>query len=80
MELSMKKYAKLASLGAAAVAMGCLGLFALIAWVATPTMTGGIDGAHAMISYIGVGVPMAAIVAAHLAYARILARYAKEQR
>lgn len=78
MDIDMKKYAKLASLGAMAVAAGCVGLYALLAWVSTPTPTGGIDGVHAMIAYIGIAIPIAAIVAVHVAYSRQLAGYAKE--
>ncbi len=78
MDIDMKKYAKLASLGAMAVAGGCLALYGLIAWASTPTATGGIDGPHAAIAYIGAAIPIAAIVAVHVAYARQLAAYAKE--
>ena len=68
-----------ASLGAMGVAGGVVALFALLAWVSTPTPGGGIDGDHAMIAYIGVAIPLLAIAAVHVVYARQLARYAKEQ-
>lgn len=79
MDIDLKKYGKLASLGAFGVAAGCVALFALLAWVATPTATGGIDGVHATIAYIGVAVPLAAIIAVHVVYARQLAKYAKSE-
>lgn len=75
----MKKYARLASLGAFGVAGGCVAMYAFLAWGSTPSPTGGIDGVHAMIAYIGIAVPLLAIAAAHLVYARQLANYAKEQ-
>ena len=78
MDIDMNKYAKLASLGALAVAVVCVGLYALLAWVSTPTATGGIDGVHAMIAYLGIAVPIAAIVAVHVTYARVLSNYAKD--
>ncbi len=80
MDIDMKKYGKLASLGAMGVAAGCVALYALIAWAATPSPTGGIDRVHAMIAYIGVAIPVGAILAVHVAYARILAAYAKDNR
>lgn len=74
----MKKYAKLASLGALAVAGGAAALYALIAWGATPTPTGGIDGPHSTIAYIGAAIPVAAIIAVHVTYARVLSAYARK--
>lgn len=79
MDIDMKKYGKVASLGALAVAGGCVALFALVAWVATPSPTGGMDGAHAAIAYLGVAIPLAAIIAVHVVYARQLAHYAKSE-
>lgn len=78
MDFDMKNHAALASRGALAVAGALVALYALVVWVAMPTATGGMDGAHAAITYIGVGIPIAAIIAVHVAYARQLAAYAKE--
>lgn len=75
----MKKYAKLASLGALAVAAGTVGLFALIAWVSTPSPEGGMDWVHATLAYVGAAIPLAAIAAVHVVYARQLARHAREE-
>ena len=79
MALDMKKYARLASLGALGVSAGALALFGVIAWGSTPTPSGGINGTHAMLAYIGAGVPFAAIIAVHLVYSRQLSRYAKDK-
>ena len=79
MDIDMKKHAKVASLGALTVAGGCVALFALIAWGSTPSPTGGIDGIHATLAYIGAAIPIAAIVAVHLVYARQLANYGKSE-
>ncbi|MCC6929794.1 MAG: hypothetical protein IT359_12510 [Gemmatimonadaceae bacterium] len=78
MEIDMKKYARLGSLGALAVAGACVALFAFLAWVSSPTPTGGIDSVQAMIAYLGMAIPIGAIIAVHVTYARILARYAKD--
>lgn len=78
MDIDMKKYAKLASLGALAVAAACVGLYGLLAWVSTPTPTGGIDSVHATIAYIGIAIPIGAIIAVHVTYSRVLANYARD--
>ncbi len=74
----MKKYGKLASLGALGVAGACVALYAFIAWGSSPTATGGIDQVHAMLTYIAAAIPIGAIAAVHITYARILAAYAKD--
>ena len=78
MELTLKKYARLAALGALAVAAGATGLYLLIAWVATPTLGGGIDSTHAVLTWISVAIPISLIVAVHIVYARVLSRYASD--
>ncbi|MEO7963293.1 MAG: hypothetical protein ABIT38_05215 [Gemmatimonadaceae bacterium] len=80
MDIDMKKYAKPASFGALLVAGGVVALYALIAWGSTPAKTGGIDGVHALIAYVGAAVPLLAIAAVHVVYARQLAAYAKRNR
>jgi hypothetical protein len=69
---SVRKYAKLAALGAIGVGFGVLALYALIAFGSRPTPTGGIDATHATIAWIGALIPALGIIAAHLAYAKIL--------
>jgi hypothetical protein len=70
--MSVRKYAKLAALGAVGVALGAFALYALIAYGGRPTPTGGIDRTHAVLTWIAAFIPIAAIAAAHLAYAKIL--------
>jgi hypothetical protein len=69
---SVRKYAKLAALGAVGVGFGVLGLYALIAFGSRTTSTGGIDSTHATLAWISAAIPVLGIVAAHLAYAKIL--------
>ena len=75
-DISVRKYAKLAALGAVGVAVAVFGLSALIAYGSRHTTIGGItqgiDTTEATLALIGVAVPAAAIIAAHLAYAKIL--------
>ena len=78
MNLTLKPYARLAAMGAVAVSAGALGLYLLISFVSRPTATGGIDSTHAVLTWISLAVPIAALIAAHLVYARILLRYSKE--
>jgi hypothetical protein len=70
--MSVRRYAKLAALGAVGVSLGVLGLYALIAFGSRPTATGGIDSVHATLTWISAAIPAAALIAAHLAYAKIL--------
>jgi hypothetical protein len=69
---TVREFARLAALGAVGVSLGVLGLYALIAFGAAPTPAGGIDRTNAVLAWISAAVPAAAIVAAHLAYARVL--------
>lgn len=70
--MSVRKYAKLAALGAIGVSVGVLGLYALIAFGSRPTPDGGIDTTHATLTWISAAIPAAAIVAAHLAFVKVL--------
>ena len=69
---SVRKYAKIAALGAIGVGFGVLALYGFIAFGSSPTATGGIDRTHATLAWIGAAVPALCIIAAHLAYAKIL--------
>ena len=71
-QMSVRKYAKLAALGAVGVALGVLALYALIAFGSRHTADGGIDTTHATLTWISAAVPAAAIIAAHLAYVKVL--------
>jgi len=74
------RLARLAALGALGVALGTLAFYGLIAFISRPTPTGGIDDVQAMVTWIAIAVPIAAIVAVHVVYARVLARAAREPR
>jgi hypothetical protein len=70
--MSVRKYAKLAALGAIGVSVGVLALYALIAFGSRPTPDGGIDTTHATLTWISAGIPALGIIAAHLAYVKVL--------
>jgi hypothetical protein len=71
-QMSVRKYARLAALGAVAVALGVFALYALIAFGSRHTADGGIDTTHATLTWISAAIPVAAIIAAHLAYVKVL--------
>jgi hypothetical protein len=77
---TMKTHGHLAALGALGVAAGSIALYGLFFWIATPTQTGGIDEVHAMITRVSVAVIIAALVAIHVAFARQLFSYVKQNR
>jgi hypothetical protein len=70
--MSVRKYAKVAALGAVGVSFGVLALYALIAFGSRPTPDGGIDQTHAVLTWVSVSIPAICIAAAHLAYAKVL--------
>ena len=70
--MSVRRYAKIAALGAIGVSLGVLALYALIAFASRPTPDGGIDSTHAMLTWISAALPAAGIIAAHLAYVKVL--------
>jgi hypothetical protein len=76
---TMKTHAKLAALGALGVSAGALLLFFLFVWIARRTSTGGLDVEHSMITVVSTAVIFAALIGAHLAFARQLFAYAREQ-
>jgi hypothetical protein len=69
---SVRKYAKLAALGAIGVSFGVLALYGLIAFGSRTTPTGGIDTIQATVTWISAAVPALAIIAVHLAFAKVL--------
>jgi len=77
-ELKLKPYARLAAMGALGVCAGSLGLFLVIAINSRPVALGGLDQTQAIVSWISLAVPFALIIGAHLVYARVLMKYAKE--
>ena len=70
--MSVRKYAKLAALGAVGVSFGVFALYGLIAFGSRHTADGGIDGTQAWLAWLSAAVPAAAIIAAHLAYVKVL--------
>jgi hypothetical protein len=69
---SRMKYGKLGALGAVGVALGLVALYAFMVWVNRPGPTAGEDQIHAVVAWISILVPVAAIIAIHLTFARIL--------
>jgi hypothetical protein len=79
MELTLKRFASLAALGAVGVSAGAAGLYLLVAFGSRSTALGGIDPTQAVLTWISVAVPIVLVIAAHLVYARILLRYGSER-
>jgi len=76
--MSVRKYAKLAALGAVGVSLGVVALYAVIALGSSHTPTSGIDSTEAAVTWIAAAVPCAAIIAAHLAYVKVLLAESKK--
>jgi hypothetical protein len=70
--MSVRKYAKVAAFGAVGVSLGALALYGLIAFGSRHTADGGIDTTQAWLTWISAAVPFAGIIAAHLAYVKVL--------
>ena len=70
--MSVRKYAKLAALGANGVSFGVVAQYGLIAFGSRQTPDGGIDGTHAVLTWISAAIPAACLIAAHLAYVKVL--------
>ena len=77
-ELKLKPYARVAAIGALGVCAGALGLFLFLAFFTRSIPLGGIDQTQALLSLISLAVPFSLIIGAHLVYARVLMKYAKE--
>lgn len=77
-ELKLKPYARLAAIGALLVSAGAFGLFVFLAFFTRPVPLGGIDQTQSILAVIALAIPFALIIGAHLVYARVLMRYAKE--
>jgi len=78
-EVSVRKYAKLAAFGAVGVSLGVFGLYMVIALGSRHTPGGGVDATHATLAWISAAIPCAAIIAAHLAYVKVLLDEAKRR-
>jgi len=77
-QMSVRKYAKLAALGAVGLSLDVVALYALIAFGSRHTATSGIDATEATLTWISAAVPCAAIIAAHLAYVKVLLAESKK--
>lgn len=77
-DLKLKPFARYAAMGALGVCAGSLALFLFVALNTRPVPLGGIDQTHAILSWISLAIPFSLIIGAHLVYARVLAKYAKE--
>ena len=71
-EISVRKYAKLAALGAVGVSLGVFALYLVIALGSRHTAGSGVDATHATLTWISAAIPCAAIIGAHLAYVKVL--------
>ena len=77
-QMSVRKYAKFAALGAVGVSLGVFALYALIAVGSRHTATGGIDATQAILTWISAAIPCGAVIAAHLAYVKVLLSESKK--
>ena len=77
-ELKLKDFAKIAALGALGVCGAVFGLYVFLAFFTRPVPLGGIDQTHSVLTLISLAIPFALIIGAHLVYARVLMKYAKD--
>ena len=77
-ELKLKPYARIAAMGALSVCAGAFGLYLLVAFFTRSVPNGGIDQTQWLLTVISLAIPFALIIGAHLVYARVLMKYAKE--
>jgi len=77
-ELKLKPYARIAALGALGVCAGAFGLYLFVGFFTRPVPRGGIDQTQSLLTLISLAIPFALIIGAHLVYARVLMKYAKE--
>ena len=72
--MTLDRMQKLGAMGALGVSAGVIALYALVAWIARSTPTGGMDATQAAVTWYSLAVPVIAIVAVHVVYARVLWR------
>jgi hypothetical protein len=77
-QMSVRRYARLAALGAVGVSLGVLALYLVIALGSRHTPTSGIDATQAVVTWIAAAIPCGAIIAAHLTYVKVLLDEAKK--
>jgi len=61
------KIARLAGLGAYAVIVAMIAIYALVSWVSRHTTTGGIRTELSVVTWISVGLVVIALIAVHVA-------------
>jgi hypothetical protein len=66
------KIARFAALGAFGACAAFIALYAYVAWLSSPTPTGGILMSTSVIVYISIAVVVLALIAAHVAIGRQL--------
>ena len=67
------KHHKLGALGAVGVALGLVVLYLFLCWVSwSRNITGGMDHIHQNVAWISILIPVAAIIAVHLTFAKVL--------
>jgi hypothetical protein len=71
------RIAKLIALGAFGAILLFVAIFALIAWAARPTRTGGIDGTEAAVTWISVALVILAVIGVHILVGRGLLAFAR---
>jgi hypothetical protein len=71
------RIAKLIGFGAFGATLLFVAIFALIAWAAVPTRTGGIDGTQAAVTWISVGLVILAVIGVHVLVGRGLLAFAR---
>ena len=74
------RIAKLIGLSAFAAILLFVAIFALIAWAAIPTRTGGIDGTQAAVTWISVGLVIIAVIGVHILVGRGLLAFGRGER
>ena len=77
-QISVRKYARLAALGAVGVSLGVFALYLVIGLGSRHTPTSGIDATQAIVTWIAASIPCGAIIAVHLAYVKVLLSEAKK--
>jgi len=74
------RIAKLVGYGAFAAILLFVAIFGVIAWAAMPSRTGGIDGTLAAVTWISVGLTVAALIAVHVLVGRELLAFGRGDR
>ena len=71
------RIAKLIAFGAFGATLLFVAIYALIAWSAVPTRTGGIDATQAAVTWISVGLVILAVIGVHVLVGRGLLAFAR---